>query len=159
MSCEACRTIPPVIPHGYTPKGQFEIIAGLSTYVTGNTTDARIGILDIYDVFGMANQTQQGADLLAARLNAVVLIPDFFEGEPLNPECVPADTEEKKQTIADFMAHRANIPRNVDVVTAAVPQYRIRFPSVDKWGAFGLCWGGKVAVQNKEKKKRKEVRH
>lgn len=31
MSCEACRTIPPVIATGYTPKGHFESIAGLNT--------------------------------------------------------------------------------------------------------------------------------
>ncbi|KAJ5378223.1 uncharacterized protein N7496_005632 [Penicillium cataractarum] len=145
MSCEACRTIPPVVATGYTPKGQFETIAGLNTYVTGNA-DAQIGLVDIYDVFGMASQTIQGADLLAARLNAVVLIPDFFDGEPLKHEYVPADTDEKKQIIADFMAHKANISRNVDVVIEAVKEYHTRFSSVRKWGAFGLCWGGKVTV-------------
>lgn len=31
MSCEACRTIPPVTAKGYTPQGQFEKIAGLNT--------------------------------------------------------------------------------------------------------------------------------
>jgi hypothetical protein len=45
--------------------------------VTGNV-DCRTGLVDIYDVFGLASQTIQGADLLAARLNAVVLVPDFF---------------------------------------------------------------------------------
>ncbi|GLI79450.1 hypothetical protein PoHVEF18_007785 [Penicillium ochrochloron] len=145
MSCEACRTIPPVTAKGYTPQGQFEKIAGLNTYVTGKA-DAKIGLVDIYDVFGMASQTIQGADLLAARLNAVVLIPDFFDGEPLKHEYVPADTDEKKQIIAEFTAHKANIPRNVGVVIEAVEEYRTRFSSVQKWGAFGLCWGGKVTV-------------
>lgn len=94
----------------------------------------------------MASQTIQGADLLAARLNAVVLIPDFFDGEPLKHEHVPADTDQKKQIIADFMAYKANIPRNVGVVIEAVEEYRTRFSSVQKWGAFGLCWGGKVSI-------------
>lgn len=102
--------------------------------------------MDIYDVFGMASQTIQGADLLAARLNAVVVIPDLFEGEPLKHEYVPADTEEKKQIIEEFVAHKANIPRNVGVVIEAVEEYRTRFSSVRKWGAFGLCWGGKVSL-------------
>lgn len=31
MSCEACRTIPPVTPQGYTPNGRYETIAGLNT--------------------------------------------------------------------------------------------------------------------------------
>jgi dienelactone hydrolase len=113
--------------------------------VTGKA-DAKIGLVDIYDVFGMASQTIQGADLLAARLNAVVLIPDFFDGEPLKHEYVPADTDEKKQIIAEFTAHKANIPRNVGVVIEAVEEYRTRFTSVQKWGAFGLCWGGKVSL-------------
>lgn len=68
----------------------------------------------------MASQTIQGADLLAARLNAVVLILDFFGGEHLKHEYVPADTDEKKQIIAEFMAHKADIARNVGVVTEAV---------------------------------------
>ena len=93
----------------------------------------------------MASQTIQGADLLAARLNAVVLIPDFFDGAPLKHEYVPADTEEKKQIIAEFMAHKADIARNVGVATEAVQEYRARFPAVRKWGAFGLCWGGKAS--------------
>ncbi|KAJ5152560.1 uncharacterized protein N7482_009038 [Penicillium canariense] len=145
MSCEACRTIPPVTPQGYIPQGRYETLAGLNTYVAGKT-DARIGLVDIYGVFGMASQTVQGADLLAARLNAVVLIPDFFGGEPLKHENVPANTEEKKQIIAEFLAHKANVTRNVGVVTEAVQEYRTRFPSISKWGAFGLCWGGKVTV-------------
>jgi hypothetical protein len=59
---------------------------------------------------------------------------------------VPADTDEKKQIIAEFVAHKADIVRNVGVVTQAVQVYRTRFSSVRKWGAFGLCWGGKVSV-------------
>jgi dienelactone hydrolase len=98
----------------------------------------------------MASQTIQGADLLAARLNAVVLIPDFFDGEPLKHEYVPANTEEKKQIIAEFMAHKPNIPRNVGVVIEAVEEYRTRFLSVRKWGGFGLCWGGKASLTFKQ---------
>ncbi|KAJ5583997.1 uncharacterized protein N7459_003797 [Penicillium hispanicum] len=145
MTCEACRTIPPVIAEGYTPKGQWETIAGLNTYVTGNVNSG-VGLVDIYDIFGVASQTLQGADLLAARLNAVVLLPDFFEGESLSHDVIPPNTEEKRKIMGDFLAHKANVARNVGVLTEAVPQYRLRFPSVGKWGAFGLCWGGKVTA-------------
>ena len=31
MTCEACKTIPPVIAEGYTPKGTYEQIGGLKT--------------------------------------------------------------------------------------------------------------------------------
>jgi dienelactone hydrolase len=101
-------------------------------------------------VFGLASQTLQGADLLAARLNAVVLVPDFFEGDALKHEYLPADTAEKQKIISDFMAHRASIPRNVEVLLEAVQQYKRQFSSVEHWGAFGLCWGGKVNSRIKD---------
>lgn len=31
MTCEACKTIPPVVAEGYEPKGKYEEIAGLKT--------------------------------------------------------------------------------------------------------------------------------
>lgn len=31
MTCEACRTIPPVVVQGYQPEGKYETIAGLKT--------------------------------------------------------------------------------------------------------------------------------
>ncbi|KAJ5690924.1 alpha/beta-hydrolase [Penicillium malachiteum] len=145
MSCEACRTIPPVVTGEYTPKGQYEILAGLRTYVTGNQTSTA-GIVDIYDIFGLASQTIQGADLLAQQLNAVVLVPDFFQGDGLSHDIIPPDTEEKKTRMGEFLAKKANIPENVKVLVGAIQDYKARFPTVTKWGAFGLCWGGKVTA-------------
>jgi hypothetical protein len=86
MTCEACNTIPPVVASGYTPKGKWEEIGGLNTYVTGSESSAKFGLVDVYDIFGPANQTLQGADLLAAALNVVVLVPDFFKGEACQGE-------------------------------------------------------------------------
>ncbi|KAJ5771562.1 hypothetical protein N7520_002091 [Penicillium odoratum] len=145
MSCEACRTIPPVISQDYTPQGEYETLAGLKTYITGNASST-IGLVDIYDIFGLSNQTLQGADLLAQRLNALVLVPDFFEGDALSHDTVPVDTEQKQKIIGDFLASKADIPRSVSVLVGAVEQYRTKFPLVTKWGAFGLCWGGKVTA-------------
>ncbi|KAG2417290.1 hypothetical protein HFD88_008509 [Aspergillus terreus] len=145
MSCDACRTIPPVVPEGYTPKGAYETIAGLNTYVTG-PKNATAGIVDIYDIFGMAIQTLQGADILATRLNAVVLVPDFFHGAAAQHDWIPPDTEEKQRLITDLIENQASIPKNVELLREAVAAYRTVFPSVQKWAALGLCWGGKVAV-------------
>lgn len=117
--------------------------------ITGDE-NARVGILDIYDVFGMANQTQRGADLLAARLNAVVLVPDFFKGSPLKPEDMltandtPAEKLAKEELSKQFLAEKGNHLRNLGVIKGAMQQYQNRFTSVAKWGIFGLCWGGKV---------------
>ncbi|KAJ5885508.1 hypothetical protein N7495_010018 [Penicillium taxi] len=145
MTCEACRTIPPVISEGYIPKGKYEIIGGLNSYITGSE-HAKAGVVDIYDIFGWSNQTLQGADLLAARLNAVVVVPDFFKGDTLAPEVIPPDTEEKKKSMSDFFANQANVPRNIGVLLETVQHLKTRFPSVAKWGGVGLCWGGKVLI-------------
>ncbi|KAL4895506.1 Alpha/Beta hydrolase protein [Aspergillus ambiguus] len=145
MSCDACQTIPPLVPHGYSPKGSYETIAGLKTYVTG-PKDASAGVVDIYDIFGMAIQTIQGADILATRLNALVLVPDFFHEAAAKPEWLPVNTDEKKRLLTELMENQASIPKNVEVLREAVNVYRSVFPSVEKWAALGLCWGGKVAV-------------
>lgn len=116
--------------------------------MTGNASSTA-GLVDIYDIFGLASQTLQGADLLAHRLKIVVLVPDFFDGDALAHDIIPPDTEEKQKTMHDFLATKANIPRNVEVLVAAMQQYQNRFPTVSKWGAFGLCWGGKVSQMSR----------
>ncbi|OJJ79026.1 dienelactone hydrolase family protein [Aspergillus glaucus CBS 516.65] len=145
MSCEACRTIPPVIPQGYTPKGTYQTLASLNTYITG-PRDASTAIIDIYDIFGLSPQTIQGADILSTRLNALVLVPDFFHGDGAKHEWLPADTEEKMSKLMGFVGSKADIPTNVGVLVEAVKVYRETFSSVKTWGSLGLCWGGKVAV-------------
>ena len=110
---------------------------------TGNESSAR-GIIDVYDIFGLMPPTLQGADRLAESLDAVVLVPDFFKGEPLSLDVVPSDTAEKKTIIQKFMAEKANpfeaFPSLVQTATEAKEKY----PDVQGWGVFGLCWGGKV---------------
>ncbi|KAL4887694.1 Alpha/Beta hydrolase protein [Aspergillus karnatakaensis] len=145
MTCEACRTIPPVISEGYTPKGTSTVIAGLdfSTYVTGPST-ATTAILTIYDIFGNSPQTTQGADLLAARLNALVLIPDFFRGDGAKAEWFPTDTDERMALLMGFVESKASWTNAAENIPDLVEKYKSAFPSVRKWGAYGLCWGGKV---------------
>lgn len=165
MSCEACRTIPPVIPQGYTPKGTYQTLASLNTCtlpspplspfyphaltikpdITG-PRDASTAIIDIYDIFGLSPQTIQGADILSIRLNALVLVPDFFHGDGAKHEWLPADTEEKMSKLMGFVGSKADIPTNAGVLVEAVKVYRETFSSVKTWGSLGLCWGGKVAV-------------
>lgn len=82
--------------------------------------------------------------MLAAALNAVVLIPDFFKGQPAQASWIPADTEEKKQAFADFRATRADLATNVGVLGELLVEAKRKYPSARAWGAYGLCWGGKV---------------
>ncbi|KOS22986.1 putative AIM2 family protein [Escovopsis weberi] len=141
-----CCQLPPV-SHEYTPKGRFETIAGLNTYIVGPENATR-GIIDLFDIFGIKpSQTIQGADRLAAHADAVVLVPDFFHGQGLDPSLVPMDTDEKRAKVMEFMAAVGDIPRSVAKLVEVRRAAAERFPAAgDRWGAFGLCWGGKVAV-------------
>ncbi|OTA98284.1 hypothetical protein M426DRAFT_70117 [Hypoxylon sp. CI-4A] len=145
MASDGCAQIPPV-SSDYTPKGTYETIAGLKTYIVGPPSPQK-AIVDIYDVFGMAPQTLQGADRLSASLNALVIVPDFLEGVYVQPSWIPADTDEKKEFLAKFQSEQAAIPKNVDKLINLRKIVGEKWPSVgDHWGVFGLCWGGKVGV-------------
>jgi dienelactone hydrolase len=77
----------------------------LNIYTTG-PSDATRAILLIYDIFGLANQTLQGADILAKLTDSLVLVPDFFHGQPLEMDVLPADTEEKKLRFGKFFQEK-----------------------------------------------------
>ena len=49
-----------------------------------------------YDAFGYSPQLLQGADMLSAALDALIVVPDFFKGKPIQAAWFPPDTDEKK---------------------------------------------------------------
>jgi hypothetical protein len=53
--------------------------------VTGNTASKK-ALIDVYDIFGPASQTLQGADALAKALDILVVVPDFFTGSSAQNE-------------------------------------------------------------------------
>ena len=122
-----------------------DLIVCHCTDITGEQNSKK-GIIDVYDIFGIMPQTLQGADRLAESLNAVVLVPDFFRGNQLDPKIFPPDTAEKKRIAQTFMADQANIERNTQVLLETTAVAKEKFSSVQSWGAFGLCWGGKLVV-------------
>ncbi|KAL2802907.1 hypothetical protein BJX63DRAFT_425693 [Aspergillus granulosus] len=112
MTCEACRTFPPIITEGYTPKGE-----------------------------------STGADILAARLNALVLIPDFFDGDGVKPEWFPTDTEERHGLLMDFVARRANWTEAAERIPGLVAAYQGVFPGVLALSSGeGSILGGTVQI-------------
>lgn len=146
MASGICAKSPPAAAE-YDPKGSWDTIAGLKTYVTGPAAATK-AIIDIYDIFGPAPQTLQGADRLAAQLNCLVIVPDFFEGSYCAPEWMPPDTDEKKAALSKWREEVPNVPRNVEKLLRVRKEAGEKWATVseDSWGVFGLCWGGKVAV-------------
>ncbi|KAL7796093.1 Alpha/Beta hydrolase protein [Trichoderma ceciliae] len=145
MASEACCKLAPVTAD-YTPKGKYEKIAGVNTYIVGPENAAK-GIVDIYDIFGIWPQTIQGADRLAAQSGALVLVPDFFDGTGLDMNAIPNDTDEKKQKVQTFFATTANPQHNLAKLLALRRELAEKYPAAEgHWGVFGLCWGGKLAV-------------
>ena len=104
------------------------------------------GIIDLYDIFGPAPQTVQGADMLASALGAVVLLPDFLKGDYVLPEWLPPDTDEKMANINRIINGHGAFEPNAEVLVKVVQEAKGKFPSVGAWGAVGLCWGGKVII-------------
>lgn len=110
---------------------------------TGPSTSKR-ALIGVYDVFGSMPQTLQGADRLATSLNALVLMPDFFKGEPLPLSLYPPNTDERKKTVGEFMQTKANIDANTKKLLEIVKEAKGKYTEVEGWGVYGLCWGGKV---------------
>ncbi|EED15855.1 conserved hypothetical protein [Talaromyces stipitatus ATCC 10500] len=123
------------IRESYNPCGSEETIGGLKTYVTGRR-DATVGVVDVYDVFGISNHTQQGADLVAS-------VPDLLKGTYAKPEWFPLNSDEKRAQFFGLLKGYAAPHKFVDPSLEFMRHVRSRFPIVTKWGSFGLCWGGK----------------
>jgi dienelactone hydrolase len=106
-------------------------------------------IIDVYDVFGLAPQTIQGADRLSAACDAVVLVPDWFRGDYCDAAWFGPDAgAEQKAALMAFVKRQVDVERTVGKLV------EVRREIADKWwpeveghvGVFGLCFGGKIAV-------------
>ncbi|KLO20021.1 hypothetical protein SCHPADRAFT_912270 [Schizopora paradoxa] len=141
----ACCSIPPVLSSNYVPKGKFIKYAGFEkVYVTG-PEKSDTAIVSVYDIFGFFPQTEQGADILATTLNAVVYMPDFFEpNEPFPIDKFPPKSDEDKDDLQRFFAGPAKPEKAVDNLIRFGKS--LREDGKIKVGAYGMCWGGKVTI-------------
>lgn len=109
--------------------------------VTG-PADAKKAIILIYDIFGASSQVIQGADRLAQHFSGcLVVMPDFFKGNPLRPD--------QLSNAREIMKERGAFGPNVDaLLNEVLPAIRQRHKNLEEkgLGCFGLCWGGKIAV-------------
>jgi len=142
----ACCSIPPIIAKGYEPKGKYETIGGLNTYVTG-PSNASKALLIIFDIFGFFPQTLQGADILATsdkHQSYQVFIPDFFEGKSMDIALYPPDTKEKQEALGKFFQNQGAPAKSAARVPEVVKNIGAKYSSIKTWGIIGFCWGGKI---------------
>jgi len=139
-SNKACCTIAPV-QTDYQPKGTYEDIASIKTYVVG-PKDAKKVLLCIYDIFGFWATTQQGADLLADSLQVKVIMPDFLRDHPWPIDGFPPRNEEEGQRLGKWFDTIASIPDRLGDIKNVVAE--LKSQGVEKIGLYGFCWGGKI---------------
>ncbi|EPQ61022.1 hypothetical protein GLOTRDRAFT_124758 [Gloeophyllum trabeum ATCC 11539] len=140
----ACCSIPPV-QSDYKPQGTYKPYAGFQkVYFTGDEK-SDIALVAVYDIFGFAPQTQQGADILAKQLKATLVMPDFFEPDaPWPSDKFPPQTGEEKAKLQEFFGGTANPQKSVNRLIDVVNQ--LKADGAKHVGAFGFCWGGKVNI-------------
>lgn len=159
----ACCSIPPVTTSSYIPKGTYVSFAGFDrVYVTGPSSKrgpdihtgssqssgqgtSDIALVSVFDIFGFFPQTQQGADLLAASLNASVYMPDFFAPDsPFPIDRFPPKTQEDKDALQAFFAGPAKPEKALEGLLRVGEE--LRKENKKFVGVYGMCWGGKVAI-------------
>lgn len=112
--------------------------------------DATRAVIDIYDIFGFASQTLQGADRLAEHMGGggggngtLVLVPDLLEGHYAEHGWVPPDTPAKQEAFGRLLEGPASVQRAVGRLLEVRRLVGERYPGVDGHVAVGgLCWGG-----------------
>ena len=75
-------------------------------------------------------------------------MPDFFAGGmPRDLESKP--TEERMQKFQEFTAEGnvGHAPTVIAAINSVAASIGSKYPSVQKIGAFGMCYGGKVLIQ------------
>ena len=103
----------------------------------------------VFDIFGFFPQSLQGADILAAQKpphNHLVVMPDFFDGKPIDINIFPPQTDEHKKTLGNFFEQQGAPPKAVKRIPSIIKAVEEKYPSVKEWGIVGFCWGGKVTT-------------
>ncbi|KAJ8434151.1 hypothetical protein Cgig2_000871 [Carnegiea gigantea] len=135
MSGPQCCENPPTL-NPSSGVGHVEQIGGLNSYVSGSP-QSNPAVLLVSDVFGYENPNlRKKADKLAAA-GFYVVVPDFFHGDPYNPDNVERPIQAWIQEHGTDKGYE-----EAKLVIEALKQ-----KGISKIGAAGYCWGAKVVVQ------------
>ncbi|CUA72478.1 putative AIM2 family protein C30D10,14 [Schizosaccharomyces pombe 972h-] [Rhizoctonia solani] len=141
----ACCTIPTVVPkEQYKEKGEYKPYGSFKkVYSVGNPKSGKT-IIGVYDIFGYWPQTLQGADILAETLDALVIYPDFLDGQPWDHTDFPPKSDQSKKKFQEFLAGVASVTERVKNVGELADQ--LRADGAKFVGTVGFCWGAKVVT-------------
>jgi len=115
-------------------------VGGIRTYSVGPTSSS-LAVVYVYDIFGEHLNTLQTADTLSAALNARVVLPDYFDGEPYPIEKFPI------KDFAELMAY-LNKKAGWDKCNEyTLKVYEgLKAEGHKHIGTWGACWGAKVGL-------------
>ncbi|KAL0418768.1 UNVERIFIED_CONTAM: 1,4-beta-D-glucanase [Sesamum radiatum] len=135
MSGPQCCENPPTLSPS-SGVGSVVEVAGLKTYVSGSS-DSKLAILLASDVFGYeAPNLRKLADKVAAA-GFYVVVPDFFCGDPYDP-----DNASKPLPVWKSLHEPAKACEDAKPIIEA-----LKSKGISAIGAAGFCYGAKVVVQ------------
>ncbi|XP_040873401.1 carboxymethylenebutenolidase homolog isoform X3 [Glycine max] len=124
-----------VVPDLLDGAGHVEKLAALDSYLSGSPNS--IAILLVSDVFGYeAPNLRNIADKVAAA-GYYVVVPDFFYGDPYNPE-------NASRPLSVWLKDHGT-DKGSEAAKSIIEALKSK--GVTAIGAAGFCWGGKVVVE------------
>ncbi|KAK4433978.1 1,4-beta-D-glucanase [Sesamum alatum] len=135
MASEQCCSNPPTLDPN-SGEGEVQELGGLTCYVSGST-DSKIAVLLISDIFGYeAPKLRKLADKVAAA-GFYAVVPDYFRGDP-------CDAERFHEVFPDWIKNHG--PELGVEDTKQIIEV-LKSKGITKFGAAGFCWGAKVVVE------------
>ncbi|KAH8816704.1 Alpha/Beta hydrolase protein [Xylogone sp. PMI_703] len=138
----------------YQPKGDVQIIGGISTYITPATSSSLGVLVFLPDGFGLVPHNFILADMFADK-GWQVVIPDYFEGDPITLLYLKRNgqmTEEERSLLENFdikvWAQNHPHERVEKLLSQFLQKLPQTFPAAAK-GIFGVgyCFGGKHVLR------------
>ncbi|KAM5550790.1 endo-1,3,1,4-beta-D-glucanase [Rosa sericea] len=136
VSGHQCLEHPPNL-NATSGAGTVTEVGGLKAYVTG-PSHSELAIILASDIFGFeVPNLRKIADKVASKAGFNVVVPDFFYGDPYNPN-------NTQRNLTDWLRDHGTDKGFEDAkrVIAA-----LKNKGVSGIGAAGFCWGGKVVAE------------
>ncbi|KAH8730275.1 dienelactone hydrolase [Phaeosphaeriaceae sp. PMI808] len=139
MVCDDCKT---GFAWNGTTTGKESTLGERNAYVAGDNKDA--AVLIIADIFGWKlPNIRLIADHYAKEANVTVYVPDFFDGEVVDPDALSDPEKAKNFDLIGFIGRHSKDIRWPSV-KASAQELKKQYAKV---AAIGFCYGGWAAVR------------